>query len=187
MARYGYARVSSEDQSLGLQEERLKAVGCDIVQSKKVNGATRTGISELALLLEFIRPGDSLVVTRIDRLARSVADLQDLMRELRAKGVVLEVTEQNIDTSTASGKAFLDMLGVFAEFENSLRRERQAEGIRKAKLRGVYKGRPAKTTAQQVQELIAEGMGPSFVARHLGVGRATVYRALARRGDQAAA
>ena len=114
MARYGYARVSSEDQSLAVQEDRLRSAGCDVVRGEHASGASREGRSELALLLQFIRPGDTLVVTRIDRLARSVADLQDLVRELRAREVALEVAEQRIDTSTASGKAFLDMLGVFA-------------------------------------------------------------------------
>ena len=120
------------------------------------------------------------MVTRIDRLAHSMADLQDLVRELRAKGVVLEVTEQSIDTSTASGKAFLDMLGVFAAFENNLRRERQAEGIRKAKAAGVYKGRPAKLRAERIRELLDMGRTPTETAREIGIGRASVYRVLAK-------
>jgi DNA invertase Pin-like site-specific DNA recombinase len=92
--------------------------------------------------LDFVQAGDVLTVTRIDRLARSIGDLQDIVRELRAKGVALKATEQPIDTTTAAGKAFLDMLGVFAEFETNLRKERQLEGIAAAKARGVYKGRP---------------------------------------------
>src|SRR5580704_7698990 len=95
----------------------------------------------LAAILDFIREGDTLVVTRIDRLARSIADLQDIVRTLKARGAALRATEQPIDTSTAAGKCFLDMLGVFAEFETNLRRERQLEGIAKAKAAGVYKGR----------------------------------------------
>src|SRR6187200_2139990 len=97
----------------------------------------------VAILLDFIREGDTLVVARIDRLARSIGDLQDIVRALRAKWATLKATEQPIDTSTAAGKCFLDILGVFAEFETYLRRERQAEGIAKAKAAGVYKGRPA--------------------------------------------
>ena len=88
-----------------------------------------------------MRKGDVLVVTRIDRLARSIGDLQDIVRSLRSKGVALRATEQPVDTGTAAGKAFLDMLGVFAEFETNLRKERQLEGIAKAKAEGVYKGR----------------------------------------------
>jgi DNA invertase Pin-like site-specific DNA recombinase len=93
-------------------------------------------------VLDFLRPGDTLTVTRVDRLARSIGDLQDIVRELHRKGVKLKATEQPIDTSTPAGKAFLDMLGVFAEFETNLRRERQMEDIAKAKAEGVYKGRP---------------------------------------------
>ena len=99
-----------------LQEEKLRAAGCQVIRAEKRSGARREGRSELRLLLEFLRRGDALVVTRIDRLARSLKDLQDIVHELKAKGVVLKATEQPIDTGTAAGKAFLDMLGVFAEF-----------------------------------------------------------------------
>jgi len=88
------------------------------------------------MLLDFLRDGDTLVVTRIDRLARSLKDLQDIVHELKDRGVALKATEQPVDTSTAAGKAFLDMLGVFAEFETNLRRERRLEGINAAKARG---------------------------------------------------
>jgi DNA invertase Pin-like site-specific DNA recombinase len=131
-------------------------------------------------LLEFIDAGDVLMVTRIDRLARSIGDLQDIVRALKAKGVALRATEQPIDTSTAAGKAFLDMLGVFAEFETNLRKERQMEGIAKAKAAGVYKGRPTSVDSAKVAELKAQGFGPSQIARKLGIGRASVYRVLAR-------
>ncbi len=113
-----------------------------------------------------------------DRLARSIGDLQDIVRAVKAKGATLKATEQPIDTGTAAGKCFLDMLGVFAEFETNLRKERQLEGIAKAKAAGVYKGRPASIDPAQVQQLKAQGMGPSQIAKHLGIGRASVYRAL---------
>ena len=133
-------------------------------------------------MLDFLHPGDMLVVTRIDRLARSVKDLQDIVHELRAKGVALKATEQPIDTSTAAGKAFLDMLGVFAEFETNLRRERQLEGIRAAKARGVYKGRKPSIDAAEVRRLHEqEKLGPAAIARRLGIGRASVYRVLGAR------
>ena len=114
---------------------------------------TRQGRSELATLLEFIREGDVMVVTRIDRLARSIGDLQDIVRALKAKDATLQATEQPIDTGTAAGKAFLDMLGVFAEFETNLRRERQMEGIAKAKAAGVYKGRKPSIDPNKVREM----------------------------------
>ena len=143
MTVYGYARVSTTDQSLDIQIAALKAAGCEKIRSEKVSGTSTNGRQELKTLLEFIGAGDVLIVTRIDRLARSIGDLQDIVRALKAKGVALRATEQPIDTSTAAGKAFLDMLGVFAEFETNLRKERQMEGIAKAKAAGVYKGRPA--------------------------------------------
>jgi DNA invertase Pin-like site-specific DNA recombinase len=105
---------------------------------EKASGTSRNGRPELELLLEFMREGDELVITRIDRLARSIGDLQDIVRELKAKGVSLRATEQPIDTSNAMGKCFFDMLGVFAEFETNLRKERQLEGIAKAKAAGIF-------------------------------------------------
>ena len=101
-----------------------------------------------------------------------------VVRAVKAKGATLKATEQPIDTGTAAGKCFLDMLGVFAEFETNLRKERQLEGIAKAKAAGVYKGRPASIDPAQVQQLKAEGMGPSQIAKQLGIARASVYRAL---------
>ncbi len=175
---YGYARVSTTDQDLTLQEEALKAAGCDLVVSEKVTGTSREGRQELERLLQFIREGDTLVVTRIDRLARSIGDLQDIVRGLKAKGVSLRATMQSVDTSTAAGKAFLDMLGVFAEFETNLRKERQAEGIAKAKAAGVYKGRKPEIDRAAILKLKAEGLGATAIAKRLGIGRASVYRIL---------
>ena len=174
----GYARVSTTDQDLTIQEAALRAAGCEAIRSEKVTGTTREGRAELAILLDFLRKGDTLVVTRIDRLARSIGDLQDIVRQLAAKGVTLRATEQPIDTGTAAGKAFLDMLGVFAEFETNLRKERQLEGIAKAKSEGRYKGRPPSIDAVKVRALQAEGMGATAIAERLGIGRASVYRAM---------
>ncbi|MDB5405368.1 MAG: integrase [Rhodospirillales bacterium] len=126
----------------------------------------------------WLAKGDALVVTRIDRLARSIGDLQDIVRALKAKGATLKATEQPIDTSTAAGKAFLDMLGVFAEFETNLRRERQLEGIAKAKKAGVYKGRKPSIPADEIKALKADGLGATEIAKQLGIGRASVYRIL---------
>jgi DNA invertase Pin-like site-specific DNA recombinase len=117
-------------------------------------------------------------VTRIDRLARSIADLASIVSTLESKGVALRATDQPIDTSTAAGRCFLQMLGVFAEFETAIRRERQMEGIAKAKAEGVYKGRKPSIDAAQVRALAAEGLGGTDIARRLGIGRASVYRML---------
>lgn len=180
MALYGYARVSTIDQDVTLQERTLRAAGCNIVRSEKVSGSKRDGRTDLELLLAFLRPGDTLVVTRIDRLARSIKDLQDIMCMLKERGATLMATEQPVDTSTATGKAFLDMLGVFAEFETNLRRERQLEGIAAAKVRGVYQGRKPSLDSSEIRRLhTEEKLGPAAIARRLGIGRASVYRVLA--------
>lgn len=178
MSIYGYARVSSEGQDLEIQVEALKKAGCEIVRSEKVSGTSKEGRSELQNIMDFVRSGDTLVVTRIDRLARSVKDLQEIVYEIRSKGVSLKATEQPIDTGTPAGKAFLDMLGVFAEFETSLRKERQMEGIAKAKVKGVYKGRKPSIDVYAVSKLRDKGLGATAIAKELGIGRASVYRVL---------
>jgi len=178
MTVIGYARVSTTDQDLSIQEAALKAAGCEVIRSEKRSGTTTQGREELRTVLDFLRKGDVLTVTRIDRLARSIADLQDIVRTIKSRGAALRATEQPIDTSTAAGKCFLDMLGVFAEFETNLRRERQLEGIARAKAEGVYKGRPASIDAARVRELKAGGMGPTEIAKALKIGRASVYRVL---------
>jgi DNA invertase Pin-like site-specific DNA recombinase len=118
------------------------------------------------------------MVNRIDRLDRSIGDLQDIVRAIKSRGASLKATEQPIDTSTAAGKCFLDMLGVFAEFETNLRRERQLEGIARARAQGVYKGRPLSIDGQRVREMKAGGMGATEIAKALKIGLASVYRAL---------
>lgn len=175
---YGYARVSTSNQDLAIQETALRNAGCTVVRAQKVSGTSLDGRTELQTLLQFLRAGDTLCVSRIDRLARTLRDLQNIVADLKAKGVHLKATEQPIDTSTAAGKAFLDMLGVFAEFETNLRRERQLEGVAKAKAEGVYKGRPVSIDAQRVRDLAAIGIGASEIAKTLGIGRASVYRHL---------
>jgi len=184
MALYGYARVSTVDQDFSIQQAALKAASCEVIRAETASGARRDGRTELQVLLDFLRAGDTLVVTRIDRLARSLKDLQDIVHELKAKGVALRATEQPVDTGTAAGKALLDMLGVFAEFETNLRRERQLEGISVAKARGVYKGRkPSIDTSEVIRLRREEKLGPAAIARRLGIGRASVYRVLGKQTD----
>jgi DNA invertase Pin-like site-specific DNA recombinase len=181
MSLYGYARVSTVDQDLSIQRAALRAAGCDVIRAEKARGTRRDGRTELQVLLDFVRAGDTLVATRIDRLARSLKDLQNIVHELKARGVALKATEQPVNTGSAAGKAFLDMLGVFAEFETNLRRERQLEGIRAAKARGVYKGRrPSIDTTEVVRLRQEEKLGAAAIARRLGIGRASVYRVLSK-------
>ncbi len=128
-----------------------------------------------------MQTGDALVVTRIERLAQSMKDLQDFVHELKGKGVALRATDQPVDTGTAAGEAFLDMLGVFAEFETNLRRERQLEGIEAAKAKGIYKGRKPTIDAVELRRLRDEQkLGPTAIARRLGIGRASVYQGLGK-------
>jgi DNA invertase Pin-like site-specific DNA recombinase len=178
MTTIGYARVSTTDQDLTIQIEALKAAGCDVIRQEKASGTTTEGRAELRTVLGFLRKGDALVVTRIDRVARSIGDLQDIVRTVKARGASLKATEQPIDTATAAGKCFLDMLGVFAELETNLRRERQLEGIAKAKAAGVYKGRPVSIDAAAVRKMKEDGLGASEIAKALKIGRASVYRVL---------
>lgn len=178
MTTIGYARVSTSDQDCTIQEAALKAAGCDVVRSEKRSGTSTKGRDELAIVLEFLREGDTLMVTRIDRLARSVFDLEGIVKAVTAKGATLKATEQPIDTSSSAGVAFLQMLGVFAQFETSIRKERQLEGIAKAKSAGVYKGRKPSVDVAEIKRLDAEGLGATAIAKRLGVGRASVYRAL---------
>lgn len=178
LAVYGYARVSARSQDLSIQLEALRSAGAEIIRSEKVTGTSTKDRYELKTLLEFLREGDTLLITRIDRLARSVVDLQSIVVELRSKGVDLMATEQPIDTSSAAGKAFFDMLSVFAEFETNLRRERQAEGIAKAKQAGKYRGRKKVIDYTKVVQLHENGVGASQIAKQLGISRASVYRYL---------
>src|SRR6478736_1690611 len=115
MSRIGYARVSTNDQDTAIQVAALRAAGCDVVRQEKASGTSTAGRPELATILDFLREGDSLVVTRIDRLARSIGDLQTIVQTIRQRRAALVCTEQPVDTGTAAGKCFLDMLGVFAE------------------------------------------------------------------------
>lgn len=180
MARIGYARTSTTDQNLAAQIAALRNAGCEVIREEQKSGASLEGRPQLMTILDFIHAGETLVVTRIDRLARSLPDLQIITDRLKGKGAHLFATEQPVDTSTAAGKAFFDMLGVFAEFETNLRRERQAEGIAAARKRGIYKGRPPKVDRAEILIRLQQGQGPSKIARELGISRGTVY--LVRKG-----
>ena len=179
MAVVGYGRVSSTGQTLEIQAEQLRAAGCTKLFEEKVTGTTQQGRVQLAAALDYVREGDIFVVTRLDRLARSMSDLRDIIDRLQAKGVEFKAIQQGaIDTSTSGGRLMLNMLAAVAEFETDLRRERQMEGIQKAKAEGRYRGRPASIDAQEIARLKADGVGATAIARQLGIGRASVYRHL---------
>jgi DNA invertase Pin-like site-specific DNA recombinase len=175
----GYARVSSVSQSLDLQLEALAAVGCEKVFSEKRSGTTTDGRDALEQALDFAREGDTIIVTRLDRLARSMLDLKQIVAGLASKGVTFRCLQQGaIDTTRSDGKLLLNILGSFAEFETDLRRERQRDGIEKAKAAGVYKGRPVSIEGDRIRAMHAAGTGPAAIAKALGIGRASVYRHL---------
>ena len=176
--KYGYARASSNDQDTDIQVAALVDAGCEVIRTEKASGVSLKNREELTTLMDFLRPGDELVITRIDRLARSLRDLENLVYELDQKGVVLSATEQAIDTSTNEGRCFISMLGIFAQFEHSIRYERQMEGVKKAKAEGKYKGRKPSVPVALVKQLRAEGLGASAIAKQVGCSRASVYVAL---------
>ncbi len=176
--RIGYARVSTEDQKLAIQKATLDKDGCAIIFEEKRTGTKRNDRQQLELALKVLTKGDTLVVTRLDRLGRSMRDLANLVHEIEEIGANLRVIEQSVDTGTSAGRAFFGMLAVFAQFETDVRRERQAEGIAKAKKAGVYTGGKARIDRDRVNALSADGMGPAAIARKLGVSRMSIYRIL---------
>lgn len=177
----GYARVSSTGQSLDVQIEALTTAGCEKIYSEKRSGRTAADRPELLRALDQLRPGDMFAVTRLDRLARSVGDLHRIIEQISAAGASFRCLQQGgVDTASSTGKLMLAILGAVAEFENDIRRERQRDGIEKAKERGVYRGRPSTIDGNVIRELSVDGLGPSAIAKRLGIGRASVYRALSK-------
>ena len=185
--KVGYARVSdvagSQESGLETQIQILEKNGVSKIFSEMRSGTTMKGRTALRECLDFVREGDEFVCTRIDRVCRNILDLQLIVKELNEKGVVLSATEQPISTKDASSKCFLDMLGVFSEFETNLRRERQLEGIARAKEKGVYQGRKAKIDIERIKVLKEEGLGATAIARQMNIHRDSVYRLLKKVGD----
>lgn len=177
----GIARTSTTEQVYGMdaQLRDLRQAGCDKIFSEQVSSVAHR--EQLEAALDFVREGDTLVVTRLDRLCRSVSDLVSITRRLRDKGVELRILSINLDTSTPTGKLMLNLLGSIAEFERELMLERQREGIERAKAAGRYRGRAPTVRRQlpKIRELASEGLKPAEIARHLGCSRASVYRLLA--------
>lgn len=178
MARIGYARVSTTDQDLDTQINKLKAEGCEVVRSEKVSGASRDGRNELATVLDFLRPGDELVVTRLDRLGRSTRDVLNLIHECEQKGAVVTVLDPHVSTRGEMGHLVLTVLGMVAQMERRFIKERQRDGIEQAKREGVYRGGKRRLDRARVQELHQAGKGPAAIASQLGCSRMQVYRIL---------
>ncbi|RWD44082.1 recombinase family protein [Mesorhizobium sp.] len=178
-ALVGYARTSTTDQKAGLEAQLrdLDQAGCTKVFREEVSSVA-TNRPQLGAVLEWVREGDTLVVTKLDRLARSVADLVSITTALKAKGAGLRILAMNLDTATPTGKLMLNLLGSIAEFERELMLERQREGIAKAKADGKYAGRQptARAKAGEVMRLRALGKSAGDIVAELGISRASVFR-----------
>lgn len=174
----GYARTSTTDQDAGLEAQHrdLGAAGVERLFSEQVSSVAQR--PQLAAVLDFVRDGDVLVVTKLDRLARSMAELMDITRRLEAKGVALRILAMNLDTSTPTGKLMMNVLGSVAQFEREMMLERQREGIAKAKAAGKYRGRQATIDTAKIRELVALGIPKAKIAKQMGISRDSVYRAL---------
>lgn len=179
----GYARTSTTDQKAGLaaQLRDLEKAGCERLFQEEVSSVDKAGREQLALALDFIRDGDVLVVTKLDRLARSVAHLLGIVDQITAKKASLRILDMSIDTATPNGRLMLNLIGSIAQFEREIMLERQREGIAKAKADGKYKGRKptAQAKADDVLRLVRqEGVSAADAAKQLSIGRASVYRIL---------
>lgn len=182
--KIGYARVSTYGQSLELQLQQLKAAGCEKIYKEKVSGA-KDKRKEFQSMMEFVREGDQVVVTRLDRLSRSSHELQNTAKKLEIKDVDLVVLEQSIDTSTPSGRLLFNIIGVVAEFEREMINERAAEGRKAAKDRGVKFGAKRKLSDRDIESianLIKMGESKTELAERYGIGRSTLYRVLKENG-----
>jgi DNA invertase Pin-like site-specific DNA recombinase len=156
----------------------LKAAGCEIVRLEKVSGRSRAGRTELQTILDFIRAGDTLVVTKLDRLGRSTRDVLNLVHELDQKGASLRILEPEVSTAGPLGRMVVTVLGMVAEMELGFIKERQAAGIAKAKANGVYKGRPVSLDHSQIRTLRSQGLGATAIAKQIGCSRGAIYKAL---------
>lgn len=179
-----YARVSTSDQVAGLEAQYrdLRATGCTKVFAEQVSSVAQR--DQLVAALEFVREGDTLLITRLDRLARSTSDLLSIIATLERKGIALRILDfggSEVDTKSPSGRLIVTMFGAVAQFERELLLARQREGIAKAKAEGKYRGRvpTARRKMPQIRELKASGLGASEIAATLQVSRSSVYRALA--------
>jgi DNA invertase Pin-like site-specific DNA recombinase len=176
----GYARTSTTDQEAGFEAQLrdLDAIGCEKVFREQVSSVARR--DQLEAAIDYLRGGDTLVVTKLDRLARSTRHLGEIMETLTDKSAHLKIMDLGIDTGTATGELVVNLIGAIAQFERKMMLERQREGIAKAKSEGKYKGRKptAKAKSDEVLRLKSEGVSATQIAKELGIGRASVYRIL---------
>ena len=174
----GYARTSTIDQQAGYEAQiaDLKAAGCQEIFSEQISSLQKREVLERAL--QFVRKGDTLVVTKLDRLARSIPDLVRIMARLEEREASLRILDMNIDTSAPTGKLLLNLVGAISQFEREIMLERQRIGVAKAKVDGKYKGRQptARSKSDDVMKAYREGSNPSQIVKSFGISRASVYR-----------
>lgn len=185
MARIGYARVSTIDQDLQVQLDRLQREGCEIIRSEKVSGGSRDGRTELATLIEFLRQGDELIVTRLDRLGRDTRDVLNIVHDCHQRGAFVTILDPHVSTRGELGPVIITILGMIAQMERRFIKERQKEGIARAKTMGVYKGGKARVDYQLVWRLHQEGHSPSAISQAVKCSRMQVYRILRKRTSAA--
>lgn len=178
MTRIGYARVSTTDQDLDQQLAKLKAEGCAIIRSEKISGGSREGRDELATVIEFLRAGDELLVTRLDRLGRDTRDVLNIVHECEQRGAFVTVLDPHVTTHGDMGHMVLTVLGMVAQMERRFIKERQREGIERAKSKGVYRGGKQRFDRPEICSLYRNGMGPAAIARLVGCSRMQIYRIL---------
>jgi DNA invertase Pin-like site-specific DNA recombinase len=178
MVRIGYARVSTIEQDLEIQLAKLKAEGCEIIRSEKVSGGSRDGRLELETVIQFLRPGDELVVARLDRLGRDTRDVLNIIHECEQRQASVLVLDPHVSTRGEMGHIVLTVLGMVAQMERRFIRERQREGIAQAKALGRYTGGKRRLDRNRVLQLRSEGMGPTEIAKQVGCSRMQVYRIL---------
>ena len=178
MARIGYARVSTTDQDLHIQTERLTAEGCSLIRSEKVSGKSRDDREELATILSFLRPDDELMVTRLDRLGRDTRDVLNIIHECEQKQAFVTVLDPYVSTKGDMGQIVMTVLGMVAQMERRFIKERQREGIDRAKSLGRYKGGKRRIDRDEVKRLVAAGEKPSAIAKRMDCSRMQVYRIL---------
>jgi DNA invertase Pin-like site-specific DNA recombinase len=186
MARIGYARVSTIDQDLDTQLVRLKAEGCGVIRSEKVSGGSREGRAELMTIIEFLRPGDELAVTRLDRLGRDTRDVLNIVHECDQRQAFVTVLDPHVTTRGETGRIVMTVLGMVAQLERRFIKERQREGIEKAKADGVYRGGKRRLDRKQLVAMANAGHGVAVIAKSLGCSRMHVYRVLASEREEQA-
>ena len=178
MARIGYARVSTIDQDLQVQLDRLQHEGCEIIRSEKVSGGSREGRTELATIIEFLRQGDELVVTRLDRLGRDTRDVLNIVHDCEQRGAYLTILDPFVSTQGEMGQLILTVLGMVAQMERSFITTRQREGIERANTMGAYSGGKQRLDRLLIKKMRDDGLSILSIAKQMGCSRTQVYRIL---------